>query len=102
MTKIAETAICHIGAVFSSFAETSESFVSGRPWEVMQKTSTFCPTPFNFGFPRYFVSNSDSLTRASLTLLEIAIPPSAEKGSIRAVMLTSSPMTSLSVINISP
>ena len=68
----------------------------------MQNIFTSCPTPFNFGFPTYFVSKSFSLTRASLTLFDIAIPPGAEKGSILEAIFTSSPITSLFVINISP
>ena len=58
----------------------------------MQNIFTSCPTPFNLGFPTYFVSNSFSLTRASLTLFEIAIPPGAENGSILDAMFTSSPI----------
>ena len=69
---------------------------------MIQNTSTCCPTPFSFGFPMNFVSKSFSLTIASLTLLEMAIPPGAEKGSILAVIFTSSPIMSFSFSNISP
>ena len=49
----------------SSFADTSDNIVSESPWDVMQYTSTFCPTPFSLGLPRYLVLNLDSLTIAS-------------------------------------
>ena len=68
----------------------------------MQYTLTSCPTPFNFGFPRYLVSKSSSLIIVSWILFDMAIPPGAENGSILAVTFTSSPMISFSFSNISP
>ena len=49
----------------SSFADTLDSIVSGSPCDVIQYTSTLCPTPFSLGLPRYLVVYSDSLTIAS-------------------------------------
>ena len=62
--------------------DTCEISVLGNWWETIQYTSTACDTPLSFGFPIYLVSYSFSLTIASLTLFDIAIPPLAENDSI--------------------
>ena len=57
MTNSAPTAYCQIGIDFSNLAETSDSFVAGRLCDMIQNTSTFCPTPLSFGFPMNFFQN---------------------------------------------
>ena len=76
--------------------------VSGKPWEIMQKTLTSWLTPLSNGSEINFVLNSGRLEIFCWTLPDITIPPSAANVSIRDATFTSSPSASPSLSVISP